>query len=54
MAYFQCSFVLKTVYLKADTIAPAVANLLGMAVVIVAFRNPSLVDINLGLSMFLY
>ena len=54
MAYFQCSLLLKTVYLKAETIVPAVANLLSRAVVIVAFRNLRLVDVDFGILLFLY
>ena len=49
VAYFQCSLLLKTVYLKAETIVPAVSNLLSTAVVIVAFRNLSPLDVDMGL-----
>ena len=47
MAYFKYFLLLKTVYLKAEAIVPAVANFLCLVVVIVAFRNLSLVVVDL-------
>ena len=47
MAYFQYVLLLKTVCLKADTIVPAVAYLLGSVVVILVFRNLSLMVVDL-------
>ena len=42
VAYFQCYLLLKAVCLKEETIVLALANLLVSVVVIVAFRNLSL------------
>ena len=48
MEHFQCCLLVKLVCLKAETIVPAFANLLGSAVVIVGFTNLSLVAVDLG------
>ena len=53
MVYFQYFLLLKTVCLKAETIVPAVANLLGSVVVIVVFRNLSLMVVDLEPLLFL-
>ena len=53
MVYFQYFLLVKMVCLKAETIVLAVANLLGSIVVIVVFRNLTLMVVNLEPLLFL-